>query len=170
MRINKTQMSGGLTDAFGLSDMVMLSHQFKVQIDYAAFDLGSWSKVSGLSVNWAPCTYRAGEAKDSYDAIVFPGNAKYGTIKLSRGACRDSAIVQAWLAETATRHSTLSGEIRLVNALHMVVVSWRLNDFYPIGWSVDTLASDSSKSVIETLELAHSGFLPDPGPAPKVVL
>ena len=47
------------------------------------------------------------------------------------------------------------------------VVQWRLNEFFPIAWSVVDFDADQAKPAIETLELAHTGFLYDHSiPAP----
>jgi len=143
-----------------LFDQMPMSHRFYVRIDRSAFDLGSWSRVSGLSVGWAKLTHRSGEDNNEQ---VFPGNISYPTIKLTRSACSDSATVQKWLASTTRHRESLSGGIHLLDFTGLPVITWELKEFFPIGWSISDFDSGGSKPVTETLELAHNGFLDDEG-------
>lgn len=138
---------------------VSMTHHFVVIIDHPAYDLGTWSKVSGLSVSWAPCEYRVGDAGNQ--VWILPGNTKYEKIKLSRAACADSQMVQLWLAQTSKNPAPLSGTILLVDWMGIPVVHWRLSQFFPIGWSIVEFDADQGRPAIETLELAHTGFLYD---------
>ena len=150
-----TEPTTQLGEAFG---QVGMSHRFLVRIDRGAYDLGTWSKVSGLSVSWAKISYRPGENNDE---VVVPGNVSYPNIKLSRAACSDSATVQKWLATTSVRHEVLGCAIHMIDFLNMPVVSWELRQFFPISWSVTDFDSSGARAAIETLELAHTGFLQD---------
>jgi phage tail-like protein len=139
-------------------DQVGMTHRFVVQIDDSEYDLGSWARAAGLTVNWAKCEYRLG---DDNDVAFFPGNASYSNIKLSRAACSDSGTVQKWLAATSQAHVPLSGAIYMVDFAGMPTVTWELKQFFPIAWSIDEFASGGAKPAVETLELAHTGFLHD---------
>jgi phage tail-like protein len=139
---------------------VSMTHHFVVWLDNPAYNLGTWSRVSGLSVSWAPCEYRVGDTGNQF--WVLPGTTKYEKIKLSRAACLDSQSVQLWLAQTSQNPTPLSGTIMLMGFGGSVpVVHWRLNQFFPIGWSIVDFDADQGKPAIETLELAHTGFLYD---------
>lgn len=158
--INRSMLpskAGGLMQAAGLSGDVGMSHQFRVSIDRDTYDLGTWTKVSGLGVSWTPCQYRCGEDNE---LLTFPGNAKYSTIKLARAACSDSRTVQEWLVETAKSHTPLSGEVQMIGWNFLAVASWQLKECYPISWSITDFDASSSRAAVETLELAHAGFLP----------
>jgi hypothetical protein len=41
------------------------------------------------------------------------------------------------------------------------MVQWRLSEFFPIAWSVESFDAAGAKPAIETLKLAHTGFLED---------
>jgi hypothetical protein len=43
------------------------------------------------------------------------------------------------------------------------VITWDLKEFFPIGWSVSDFDSTAGRPAVETLELAHSGFLHSEG-------
>lgn len=136
-----------------------VAHKFVVRIDDSDYNLGSWTKATGLSVTWDVCQYRAG---DQHNAVwIYPGISKYETIKLSRQACIDSVIVQEWLSSTSKKPQPLTGTVALVNFMGLTIVTWELREFFPIGWSIGEFDAGSSRAVIETLSLAHTGFLDD---------
>jgi phage tail-like protein len=155
-----------MTTQSGLVQTFGLAHHFVVTIDNAAYDFGSWSRASGLSVKWEVCEYRTGDQGNAVQ--VYPGQTKYERIKLSRAACLDSATVQQWLASTSLDCEPLSGAIHMMAypaaaAPALVpIVSWPLREFFPVGWSITDFESAASGNVaVETLELVHTGFLAD---------
>lgn len=141
-----------------LFDQVAMSHRFVVRIDSAEYDLGSWSRVSGLRVSWQKHGYRPG---NNNDELLVPGNISYDTIKLERAACSDSAVVQRWLVQTSRQHTALSGGIDMVDFAATPVITWELKQFFPISWSIGEFNSKGANPAIESLELAHTGFLDD---------
>src|SRR5215475_11106695 len=128
---------------------VSMAHHFLVVIDHPTYDLGTWSRASGLSVSWARCEYRVCDPGNQL--WVLPGNSKYENTKLSRAACPDSQTVQLWLAQTTKNPAPLSGAIMLVNWQGFPVVQWQLTQFFPIGWSIVEFDADHGKPAIETL-------------------
>jgi phage tail-like protein len=138
---------------------VNMSHHFVVVIDNATYNLGSWSKVTGLKVSWERCEYRVIDPGNQL--WVLPGSSKYENIKLSRAACADSEIVKLWLAATTMNPAPTSGAIALVDWIGLPVVQWNMNQCYPVAWSIVDFDADQGKPAIETLELAHGGFLDD---------
>lgn len=142
-----------------LLSQVSMSHHFVVLIDNPTYDLGAWYRVSGLSVKWKSCEYRVGDQGNQ--SYILPGNTEYQPIKLSRAACADSQIVQAWLASTSLNPVPHSGAIMLMDFGGVPVVHWQLKEFFPIAWSIVDFDADAAKPAIETLELAHNGFLYD---------
>ncbi|MEC3981858.1 phage tail protein [Amycolatopsis sp. H20-H5] len=153
---SRSMLPGQLAQGLGLSGDVGMSHQFRVSIDSGTYDLGTWTKVSGLAVGWNACQYRCGENEE---VLTFPGNAKYGNVKLARAACSDSRTVQDWLVETTKNHTPLSGDIQLINSMYLTVASWQLKECYPISWSVTEFDAGNSRPVVEALEMSHTGFL-----------
>jgi len=139
---------------------VGMTHHFSVVVDNPLFNLGTWSRVSGLQVAWNICEYRVGDQGNQ--SWVIPGNTKYANIKLSRAACLDSQIVQMWLAQVSTNPTPLSGAISLVAmGGFLPLVTWPLNEFFPVAWSITDFDADQGKAAIETLEITHGGFLFD---------
>jgi phage tail-like protein len=141
-----------------LTGTVSMNHRFVVRIDHAPYDLGAWQTASGLSVKWSRCEYRTGVPGNR--VTIWPGAVQtYANVKLARAACSDSASVQDWLAKTATKPKSYSGVIQLMDWLGFPVVEWEFDCFFPVGWDVSAFNASDGKPAIETLELAHTGFL-----------
>jgi phage tail-like protein len=133
-----------------------MSHRYVIDIDKSQYQLGAWTKAAGLGVKWQKLSYRPGYANVE---TIAPGNVTYTDISLSRAAGADSATVQRWLASVTLSRTPLSGAIYLVDFLGMPVVTWELREFFPIGWRLTEFDSTGSRPALETLELAHTGFL-----------
>jgi phage tail-like protein len=131
--------------------------RFLVTVD-ALTDLGAWSKASGLEVSWDLVEYRAGDAKN--DRWIFPGVTKYPTVKLERAAEKGaSAKVQKYLNDNSFKYKEQTAKIVLQDASGVEVVSWTLQRAMPIKWAVAPFDGAGNKVALETLELAHTGFL-----------
>lgn len=136
---------------------VGMSHRFTFSVDKGRYDLGSWSKVTGLSVNWEMCAYRDGPGDDNF--WLSPGTPKYPNIKLSRAACSDSATVQKWLGEALTERTPLSGSVMMLDWLGTTIVEWKMSHFFPCGWAITEFDASGAKPLVETLDIAHTGFI-----------
>jgi phage tail-like protein len=141
------------------SDTVGMAHRFLVILDNPAYNLGFWQKASGLSVKWETCQYRTGDAGNEY--WVYPGVTKYENIKLQRAVSIASNTVQAWLSATSTNPMPMTGSIQLVDQIGVPIMQWTLNQCFPVGWQIGEFNAADAKVVMETLELAHTGFLAD---------
>ncbi len=137
---------------------VGMSHRFTVSVDMADYDLGSWSRVSGLSVNWEMCMHRHGESDEIW---ISPGEPTYQKIRLARAACSDSATVQNWLRTTLQEGKPLTGAVIMLDWTGTALMSWNLKSFFPCGWSVADFDASGSRPLVETLEIAHTGFIED---------
>ena len=134
------------------------SSKFLVVFDDGDYDLGSWSRVSGLNVTWDVLEHRTG---DSNQVWTVPGAARYSKISLSRATCPDSSFVQDWLAETSKQPKLFSGCIKLLSWTGVPLCEWTLKSFVPIGWKLADVETKAATVVMETLDLAHTGFLAD---------
>jgi phage tail-like protein len=138
---------------------VGMAHRFVIVIDNPAYNLGFWQKAAGLSVRWEMCRYQTGDEGNEF--WLYPGTTKYENIKLSRAVSPASTIVQMWLAATSAQAQPLTGAIHLLNSVGAPIMQWRLYQFYPVAWQIDEFNAADAKVVMETLELAHTGFLDD---------
>lgn len=135
---------------------VGMSHRFTFSVDKSKYDLGTWSKVGGLTVNWEMCQYRSG---DSTALWLGPGVPKYSAIKLSRAACSDSETVQDWLKDTLHQGKPLSGAVKMLDWLGTTIVEWTLDTFFPCAWTITEFDASGAKPAVETLDIAHTGFI-----------
>jgi phage tail-like protein len=142
------------TDQFGLVQ------KFEVKILESKVDLGSWTKVEGLDVTWDVCEYRSGD--DPNFRWYFPGMTKYTNIKLTRAAVKEgTAAVKKWLDDTSHKWKPCDAKVTLKDSQGDEVASWDLKRVMPVKWSITGFDASASKVAVETLELAHEGFLDD---------
>lgn len=134
------------------------SSRFSITFDDAKYDLGLWSKVGGLTVTYDSMEYRTG---DSTAIWTMSGLPKYSKISLSRATGFESNIVQHWLAETSKNPRSYSGAIVLQTLAGIPMCTWTLKQFVPCSWKVTDFETKAATIVMETLELAHTGFLSD---------
>ncbi|MCX4781780.1 phage tail protein [Streptomyces sp. NBC_01264] len=134
-----------------------LANRFAVHIE--SYDLGSWTQVQGLDVQWKMAEYRAGDAGN--DRWFFPGFTEYTPIKLTRAACSESAVVRKWLSSNSFKMKAQTGNIVLMDPSNQPVVEWNLRRLIPVKWSIAGFEAGQSKVALETLELQHLGFLDD---------
>jgi phage tail-like protein len=153
--------AGAAREGHGIAEQMTLamSHRYAVLIDNFQYHFGAWSRVTGLSVSWQQVEHRVGER--SNQVWLAPGATRYEPISLSRAAGPGSRIVQSWLARTSTDPQPQSGSIQLLGVGGIPLVEWRLNEFFPIAWSIESFDAAGAKPAIETLRLAHTGFLND---------
>jgi phage tail-like protein len=133
-----------------------LALRFEVMID--KWDLGSWSKCTGLDVSFDICQYQEGNRPDF--TWYFPGNTKYSHITLTRASTQKSTkSVMAWLSEMQTKPEFGTGKITLKNAWTEEVAHWDLKRVLPAKWTGPSFDANGSVVATETLELVHEGFL-----------
>ncbi len=131
-----------------------LALHFEVMID--DFDLGAWSKCEGLTVKFEVIDH-ANSADDYVHRM--PGATAYENIKLTRGVTQLSNSVSVWLSAQRRAPTKGTGAITLMDAARKPVMVWELFGVLPVRWAGPTLDVGASQVAMETLELAHEGFL-----------
>jgi phage tail-like protein len=128
-------------------------------------DLGHWSSCKGLKVSFVTTTVKEGAQYTS--STMLPDRVDYGKITLERAMTRsDSGKVVDWLRAVQTNWMTPGGtlnpndmKITLFDAVGDEVMTWTLSGVVPVSWSCSPFSSKGTDIAIETLELAHDGFL-----------
>ena len=133
-----------------------LAARFQVTID--GQDLGSWSTCKGLEVDFQHETYT--ELGNNQFIHYLPQAAKYTHITLER-ACtaEESTALQRWLSKVVMQPSRGTASITLHDAHQGDVITWTLTDVFPAKWTGPQLDASANKMAMETLVLAHAGFL-----------
>jgi phage tail-like protein len=133
-----------------------LSVCFSVTIDDD--ELGSFNSCDGLGCEVV--IEQREEGGNNAFVWQLPTRIKYGNVKLTRPVGKDSAKLTAWLASFATGVTRQTATISARGSDNEIVASWSLDGVIPVRWSGPQLSPDSPKVAIETVELAHHGFLP----------
>ncbi len=133
-----------------------LAARFQVIID--GQDLGSWSKCTGLEVDFQHESYE--ELGNNAFTHFLPKGAKYSPLILQR-ACtpEESVALQGWLSSMVSQPTKGTACITLHDAAQREVISWTLAGVFPKKWTGPQLEGKSTEMAMETLELAHEGFL-----------
>jgi phage tail-like protein len=90
---------------------------------------------------------------------------KHQNVTLRRGMiAQDSQKVQTWLAQVAKQWQQASYQgvklsITLYDAAAKPVITWTLDNAYPVAWSGPALSAADNKVAVESLEFVHHGFL-----------
>ncbi len=132
------------------------SVRFRVKID-GGNDLGDWSKCDGLSVEYDVFEYKEGGENGFTHRI--PGRVKYQNIKLTRPINKDSKQVADWIASLKRNVRRQTAEVSALDPLGQAIVTWNLEGIYPVRWSGPSLDVGNNQVAMETLEIAHNGFL-----------
>ena len=133
-----------------------LALRFHVVIDDKG-SLGSWSKCDGLTVEYEIQEYQEGGQNDYVHRL--PGRCKYQNIKLTRPLDKTSADVASWVAGQRQKVERSNAEIAVLDPAGEIVAKWNLRGVYPVKWTGPSLDAAGNQIAIETLELAHNGFL-----------
>jgi phage tail-like protein len=127
---------------------------FEVAVD--GVDLGTWSKCEGLTVEFGVISHSVG---DDSDVMLAPGRATYSNITLSRPVTPASKAVTGWLSMQRRKPFKGTGAVVLMDSARIPVMTWEFTGVLPLKWSGPTLDVSTSGVAMETLVLAHEGFL-----------
>jgi phage tail-like protein len=133
---------------------------FTVEID--GKNLGNFSSCEGLGIEVV--MEQREEGGNNGFVWQLPSRVKYSNIKLSRAVGKDSHLITDWLMSFLNEVSRKTACISARGGNGDVVASWKLDGVLPVRWSGPSLNVDSPKVAMETLELAHHGFLPGKEP------
>lgn len=136
-----------------------LSLRFTVVID-GQIELGDWTKCEGLTVEYDIFEYKEGGNNGFVHRL--PGRAKYQNVKLTRPIDHSTGAVMSWLASVQARVNPSTAAITVLDADGETVTTWNLVGVFPARWTGPTLDVGANRVAMETLELAHNGFMGAP--------
>jgi phage tail-like protein len=138
-----------------------LGLRFVAEVDLAdGTKLGFWQKVEGLTVEYEIHEYKEGGMNGFIHRL--PTRAKYQNVKLTRPVTPDSAKVAEWISKVSTTGERTQARISVKDAAGTEIVAWTLDAVFPAKWSGPNLDVGQNQVAVETLELAHHGFLDTP--------
>ena len=119
----------------------------------------SFSEISGLTMEIIVVEYREGSSPEQ-SVIKMPGLRKFNNITLKRGVRKGDNDFFNWIntvrLNTVERRDVV---ISLLNEAHEPIAIWKVRNAWPCKYEVGTFNASSSDVLIESLELAHEGFV-----------
>jgi phage tail-like protein len=88
-----------------------------------------------------------------------PTRLKYPNITLTRPLGKDTEKIAKWFAGIASGYTRCTGIIEVMSANGNKIAGWELYDVVPVRWKGPSLNPDQPKVIMESLEIAHHGFV-----------
>lgn len=130
---------------------------FRFLVEIEGLIVGGFSEVSGLQAETEFEEVREGGV--NHHVHKLPNITKYPNLVLKRGIT-DSALLCKWYQDTVLGMLKRRGvHVMLLDEIGAVKWMWSFIDAYPVRWTGPEMRADSSAVAIETLELAHNGFV-----------
>lgn len=119
--------------------------------------IGSWTEVElgGVAVD----VEELEEGGNGAFVYQLPGRIRYDHIKLSRVMDHSTSEVAAWFASMTGAVRRTTGQIVAYDTCNRPALTWKFVDAIPVRWSLPKLGVDSPAVVVESLEIAHHGFV-----------
>jgi phage tail-like protein len=120
-----------------------------------------FTKVEGLGASYEVEEYK--EGGNAGHTHRLPTRLKYQNVKLTRPVDLDSFKVGIWFQSVQFHRIPLPGMIKIFDGGMNPIASYTLLGVFPIAYSGPTLNASGDSVALETLELAHTGFVVTPG-------
>ena len=132
-----------------------VSVQYIVALDNA--DLGTFSTCEGLGCEVVIESREEG----GNNAFIWqlPTRLKYPNITLTRPLGKDTEKIAKWFADMASGYTRCTGIIEAMTGNGTKIAGWELYDVVPVRWKVPSFNPDLPNVIMETLEIAHHGFV-----------
>jgi phage tail-like protein len=128
---------------------------FSVVID--TLDLGSFTSCEGLGLEVV--LEQREEGGNNAFVWQLPTRIKYTNVKLGRAIGPDTAKIAQWFAGMTTGVKRSTAVITARSADDQPVTQWNLAGVVPVRWTGPSFSLESPKIAMETIEIAHHGFL-----------
>lgn len=118
-----------------------------------------FTEVSGLDREIEMIEYRDGNNPE-YSKVKMPGMVKYSNVVLKRGMFQGLESYEAWyntIVMNQVQRRTVT--IKLLNEQHQPIITWRLNNAWPVKIQSTDLKADGNEVAIDTMEIAHEGLV-----------
>ncbi|HWL34884.1 MAG TPA: phage tail protein [Frankiaceae bacterium] len=127
---------------------------FSVKLD--DLDLGMWTEVAlgGMSIT----IEQRPDGGASGTVHQLRGQIEYDKITLSR-VMTDGASMMAWFRKQARETRRMHGEIVVYASTGQPLQRWSFIEAIPVRWTIPPMRSGDLAAVVETLEIAHQGFV-----------
>jgi phage tail-like protein len=136
-----------------------VSFAFQVIVD--GLNAAAFSEVAGLEANVKVDEVREGGVNEYVHRL--PGRTEFGNLTLKRGWVGPEFF--GWLLERADRPTQRSRKNVTVSLVERRTkrpvpgASWTFASAFPVRWTGPSLRASDNSIAVESVELAHSGFL-----------
>ena len=131
--------------------------KFHFSVQWGGNDIG-FQEVTGLQMETQFIEYRPGNDL-TYLTQKIPGLKKHGTIVLKKGMYQGDDAFWDWFTDVqANPERRQPVTIILFNEEGQPVITWTVNNAFPVKFTGPDLKSDANEIAIESIELAHEGF------------
>jgi phage tail-like protein len=118
-------------------------------------DQCSFQEVTGLEIDTQLIEYRQGNNK-VFAPIKMPGIQKAGNVTLKKGIFLKDTIFWQWYSKFALNTIVRSSVvINLVDESGNPIMSWTLNNAFPVKVTSSDLRSEGNEVAVESLEIAY---------------
>jgi phage tail-like protein len=138
-----------------VSSKTATSSHFAVEIDGSI--VASFTECSGLGVTIGVDKYE--EGGDNGVTLKFQGRTDYTNIVLKHGITESTDLFDWLIKIVRGEYARKNVSIRVLTADLSEIRSWQFTGAFPVKWTGPTLTANASSVAIETLELAHEGFV-----------
>ncbi len=131
--------------------------KFHFQVEWGGSKI-AFTEASGLDVETEVIEYREGSTRQ-YHKIKMPGMQKFSNITLKRGTFLGDNDFRIWydtikLNKVERRNVIIS----LLDEEHEPIVTWSVQNAWPIKVQSTDLKADGNEVAIETIEIVHEGL------------
>ncbi len=135
---------------------------FHFQVEFGGQSM-EFAEVSGLTMERQAIEYRHGLLKDS-PSMMMSGIPKFSNVTLKRGMTAGNNEFIEWLnAAALNKPERRTVTISLLNEEHSPVMTWTVNNAWPVKVEGPGLKATGNEVAIESIELAHEGITAEAG-------
>ncbi|PTA67234.1 hypothetical protein C8263_13775 [Deinococcus arcticus] len=134
---------------------ILSNHRYHVAID--GLEHAAFNEVSGLQIETETMDFIEGGVNDR--VLRLPVRSKMGNITLKRGVVSGQQLLEWYLSVVGGYLDVRNVTIIVYQPNGSVLVRFELLQAYPVKWSGPQFAGSGDAVAVETLELAHAGFL-----------
>ena len=130
---------------------------FHFTVQWAGNRIG-FSEVSGLTQENQAIEYRDGSFPE-YSSIKMPGLRKFSNVTLKRGIVKADNDFFKWLSTVKLNQvERRDVVISLLNENHEPVMTWKVQNAFPVKVEGPGLKASGNEVAIESIEIAHEGL------------
>ena len=126
------------------------------ELDIQGQAVGYFTEVTGLSAEVETLTYSEGGMNEFQHKL--PTRVKYPNLVLKRGMTT-KAELQQWFQKSHTQAERTGIRLSMLDNAGTRLRTWSFVNAFPVKWTGPTFSASQNQVALETLEIAHHGFV-----------